>query len=196
MVINGRRRAEGDFFLWQGETRSTPCLLLCILLLLLLSTFLHLIWRQFSVESACVSLFFVFRRIGEYISLDLFYFVNLTSSCSLISWILHTTACHADYKEASVWHAPQDKIKNNRTWQWHCRRVNLGRSNRVGEICRPRQPTTLQCLWGRQPSFAYSIYLLFFACLSLPFCFPPRITMISCPKCGFQPERKKQNCWN
>ena len=28
--------------------------------------------------------FFVFRGIGEYISLDLFYFVNLTSSCSLI----------------------------------------------------------------------------------------------------------------
>ena len=29
-------------------------------------------------------MFLVFRRIGEYISLDLFYFVNLTSSCSLI----------------------------------------------------------------------------------------------------------------
>ena len=28
--------------------------------------------------------FIVFRHIGEYISLDLFYFVNLTSSCSLI----------------------------------------------------------------------------------------------------------------
>ena len=28
--------------------------------------------------------FLLFRRIGEYISLDLFYFVNLTSSCSLI----------------------------------------------------------------------------------------------------------------
>ena len=26
----------------------------------------------------------MFRRIGEYISLNLFYFVNLTSSCSLI----------------------------------------------------------------------------------------------------------------
>ena len=29
--------------------------------------------RQFSVESACVSLFLVFRRTGEYISLELFY---------------------------------------------------------------------------------------------------------------------------
>ena len=28
--------------------------------------------------------FLVFRRIGEYISLDLFYFVNLTSSCRFI----------------------------------------------------------------------------------------------------------------
>ena len=35
--------------------------------------------RQFPVESACVSLFLIFRRIGEYISLDLFYFVNLTA---------------------------------------------------------------------------------------------------------------------
>ena len=29
---------------------------------------------NFSVESACVSLFLVFHRIGESISLDLFYF--------------------------------------------------------------------------------------------------------------------------
>ena len=28
--------------------------------------------------------FFVFHPVGKYISLDLFYFVNLTSSCSLI----------------------------------------------------------------------------------------------------------------
>ena len=32
--------------------------------------------------------FLAFRRIGEYISLDLFYFVNLTSSCSLIETII------------------------------------------------------------------------------------------------------------
>ena len=32
--------------------------------------------------------FLVFCRIGEYISLDLFYFVNLTGSCSLIPCIL------------------------------------------------------------------------------------------------------------
>ena len=41
------------------------------------------IW-QFSVKSACVSCFLVFHPVGEYISLDLFYFVSLTSSCSLI----------------------------------------------------------------------------------------------------------------
>ena len=35
----------------------------------------------------CASLFLVFCCIGEYISLDLFYFVNLTSSCSLIPWL-------------------------------------------------------------------------------------------------------------
>ena len=40
-----------------------------LLLLLLLSIFLHL---TKTVESACVSLLLVFRRIGEYISLDLF----------------------------------------------------------------------------------------------------------------------------
>ena len=33
--------------------------------------------------------FLVFRRIGEYISLDLFYFVSLTNSCSLIHQCLH-----------------------------------------------------------------------------------------------------------
>ena len=33
------------------------------------------------------SSFLLFLRIGEYISLDVFYFVNLTSSCSLIPWI-------------------------------------------------------------------------------------------------------------
>ena len=44
---------------------------------------------QTCVERACVSLFLVFSRIGEYISLDRFCFVSLTSSCSLISWITH-----------------------------------------------------------------------------------------------------------
>ena len=41
-------------------------------------------WRRLSVESARVSLFCVFHRIGEHSSQDLFDFVNLTSSCSLI----------------------------------------------------------------------------------------------------------------
>ena len=36
------------------------------------------------VKSAFALLFVVFRNIGEYICLDLFYFVNLTSTCSVI----------------------------------------------------------------------------------------------------------------
>ena len=47
---------------------------LCFLLLLLLSIFLHLMETIFChKESACVSLLLVFRRIGEYIFLGLFY---------------------------------------------------------------------------------------------------------------------------
>ena len=38
--------------------------------------------------------FLVVRRSGEYISLDLFYFVNLTSSYSLIPRLECTPACH------------------------------------------------------------------------------------------------------
>ena len=43
-------------------------------------------WRQFSVESTCVSFFLVFRCIGEYIPLDLLYVVEV-SFCSLIKRI-------------------------------------------------------------------------------------------------------------
>ena len=39
----------------------------------------------FLSKSLAYYCFLVFRRIGEYISLDLFNFVNLTSSCSLTS---------------------------------------------------------------------------------------------------------------
>ena len=50
----------------------------------LLSLFLHP-KKTIVVESACVLLFgLVFRRFGEYNSLDLYSFVNLTTSCSLI----------------------------------------------------------------------------------------------------------------
>ena len=35
-------------------------------------------------------------RIGEYISLELFYFVNLISSCSLIPWIPHCCILFSD----------------------------------------------------------------------------------------------------
>ena len=50
---------------------------------------------------------FAFCRIGEYISPDLFYFVDLTSSCSLIPrhtlvsiWFLLTFVKHRDVKVA------------------------------------------------------------------------------------------------
>ena len=50
------------------------CLLLCFLLLLLLSVYFSCTWRrQFTVESTVFHCFLVFRRIGEYISLVLFY---------------------------------------------------------------------------------------------------------------------------
>ena len=46
-----------------------------------------------TLSKALVQLYLVvFRRIGEYISLELFFFVNLTSSCSLIPWIKHYVA--------------------------------------------------------------------------------------------------------
>ena len=60
------------------------CPLLCSLLLLL-SVFLHP-KKSILVKTLVHYCFLVFRLIGEYISLDLFYFVNLTSSCSLIPW--------------------------------------------------------------------------------------------------------------
>ena len=70
-----------------------------VLLLLLLSIFFYYFLSSFHyflslfytrrrpwVESACVfnCSLCQCRRIGEYISLELFYFVSLTSSCSLI----------------------------------------------------------------------------------------------------------------
>ena len=38
----------------------------------------------FCRKHLCTIVFLVFRRIGEYISLNLFYFVSLTSSCFLV----------------------------------------------------------------------------------------------------------------
>ena len=57
-------------------------LLLSLLLLLLLLSYLTPYTWQFSVESACVSLFPVFRRIGVFIFLDLFYYDNSTINMS------------------------------------------------------------------------------------------------------------------
>ena len=48
--------------------------------------------------------FLVFRSIGEYISLDLFYFVSLTSSCSLI------TRCTYCLLNLSKWAEPPGQI--------------------------------------------------------------------------------------
>ena len=44
--------------------------------------------------------FLVFCHIGEYISLDLFCFVNLTSSCSLIPRVCHNS--HRDFCNVSL----------------------------------------------------------------------------------------------
>ena len=62
------------------------CPLLCFLLLLL-SIYLLAPEEDISLSKAIVYYcFLVFRSIGEYIFLDLFYFVNLASSCLLIPW--------------------------------------------------------------------------------------------------------------
>ena len=54
-----------------------------------LSIFLHR-RRQFLSRALVFDCFLVLRRIGEYISLHLFYFGNLSSSCSLIPkiWVI------------------------------------------------------------------------------------------------------------
>ena len=61
--------------------------LLSFLLLLLFSIYV-LTPDEDSLSKALVfnQLLLVFRRIGKYISLELFFFVTLTSSCSLIPW--------------------------------------------------------------------------------------------------------------
>ena len=65
-----------------------PFLLVCPLLFFLLLLFSVSLLRpeedNFLSKVLVCYCFLVFRRIGEYVSLDLFYFVNLTSSCSLI----------------------------------------------------------------------------------------------------------------
>ena len=64
------------------------CSLLCFLLRLL-SVSLHP-KKNFFVESACVLYycFLAFCRTGQYISPELFYFVNIASSCSLFPCIM------------------------------------------------------------------------------------------------------------
>ena len=63
--------------------------LLYFLFLLLFSVFLHQT-KTMCRKCSCFYSFLVCRRTGEYISLELFYSVNLTSICSLIPWaVLH-----------------------------------------------------------------------------------------------------------
>ena len=44
----------------------------------------YIVLIQFDNFLSKVPVFLVFHHVGKYSSLDLFYFVNLTSSCSLI----------------------------------------------------------------------------------------------------------------
>ena len=72
-----------NLFFFFFFTSAPYCLLLCFLLFVVyLSSCTR---RRHILSKALVSYcFLVFRRTGEYISLDLFYFVKLSSSCSLI----------------------------------------------------------------------------------------------------------------
>ena len=59
------------------------------------------------VERACV---LVFHHIGEYTSLDLFCFVNLTSSCSLTPQIMQSRQipwCYGSYMYWPIWTEPK-----------------------------------------------------------------------------------------
>ena len=57
-----------------------------------------------------ILLFFMCRRIGEYISLELFYFVNLTSGCSLKSFGgFDLQLVHDKVRDAQIY--PQIKIR-------------------------------------------------------------------------------------
>ena len=53
------------------------------------------VWTGFELVYYCV---LVFHRIAEYISLDLFYFFSLTSSCSLIHLNLFILRRHRKYQ--------------------------------------------------------------------------------------------------
>ena len=55
---------------------------------------------------------FMCRRISQYISLDLFYFVSLTSSCSLIPWTPH---CCILFSEAFKIYS-REMCGNERVW--------------------------------------------------------------------------------
>ena len=81
-----------NFFLHQ----LLVCSLLCFLLLFVgyLSSYTR------SRHFLHIYRFLVFCRIGEYISLDLFYFVNLTTSCSLIPRVCHNS--HGDFCNVSL----------------------------------------------------------------------------------------------
>ena len=62
------------------------CLLLFFLLLLLFSIPILTPEEDQGSKALVFFILCVCRRVGEYVSLELFCFVSLTSSCSLISW--------------------------------------------------------------------------------------------------------------
>ena len=73
-----------SFFFFSFLTSASSCLssVLPSSFVVCLSSYIRR--RQFLSEALVCCYFLVFRRIGENISLDIFYFVNLTRSCSLI----------------------------------------------------------------------------------------------------------------
>ena len=70
-----------------GVRKETDRPLLCFLLLLLYVSLLKTQGRQYLLKMLVYYCFIVFRRTDEYISLYLFYFVILISSCSLLPQI-------------------------------------------------------------------------------------------------------------
>ena len=69
----------------------------------------------------------MFRRIGEYISLDLFYFVNLTNSCSLISRALFSVIAVISERSIVEVHIGTKEL-SHQVSSHYVQRVNAGSS--------------------------------------------------------------------
>ena len=74
-------------------------ILLCFLLLLLLSIFLHLMKTVCCRKRLC---FIVFRRVGEYISPDLFYFRSYVVSLAMLYEVVNRHNCCCQEPRASI----------------------------------------------------------------------------------------------